>query len=159
MTVDLNDYLYIKLKDGTVKIKMYSDLAPNHVEQILKLANDGFYNGLSFHRVIDSFMAQGGCPNGTGTGGSGTYLTQEFNNRSHIRGTCSMARSQDPNSASSQFFICLAAAPYLDRNYTVWGEVVEGMEYVDNIKKGDKARNGSVVEPDIMIEVYSQKGQ
>jgi len=148
--------LYIQLKDGTVKIKLRPDLAPTHVARIKELANSGFYDGLKWHRVIDGFMAQTGDPKGNGTGGSGQKLAAEFSSEHHARGTVSMARAMDPNSADSQFFICLADAPWLDGQYTVWGEVVEGMEYVDNIKKGNSAANGAVANPDIIVKMYTE---
>ena len=113
----------------------------------------GFYDGVPFHRVIDGFMAQTGDPTGTGTGGSGNKLKAEFSNEKHVRGTVSMARAQDPNSADSQFFICFAPAPFLDGQYTIWGKVVSGMEHIDEIKKGDQARNGTVSNPDKIIRV------
>ncbi|MFC4723966.1 peptidylprolyl isomerase [Glycocaulis abyssi] len=131
---------------GDVKIRFRPDLAPKHVARITELAQSGFYDGVTFHRVIDGFVAQGGCPNGTGTGGSGTKIPAEFNSEPHVRGTMSMARTNDPNSADSQFFICLDAVPYLDNSYTVWGEVIEGMEFVDALPKGEPPRNpGKIV--------------
>ena len=131
---------------------MFSDDAPNHVARIKELVRAGFYNGLKFHRVIDGFMAQTGCPFGTGTGGSGKKLKAEFNRRPHLRGTVSMARAMDPDSADSQFFICFAEAPWLNGQYTVWGEVVSGMEYVDMIKRGTGG-NGMVSQPDEIVSV------
>jgi peptidylprolyl isomerase len=126
---------------GDVVIKLRPDLAPKHVERIATLANSGFYDNVVFHRVIDGFMAQGGDPTGTGTSGSKEpNLPAEFNNEPHVRGVCSMARTADPNSANSQFFICLADATFLDRQYTVWGEVTQGMEYVDALPKGEPPR-------------------
>lgn len=136
---DAENALLLKLKNGDVVIEMFSDDAPNHVARIKELVRAGFYNGLKFHRVIDGFMAQTGCPFGTGTGGSGKKLKAEFNRRPHLRGTVSMARAMDPDSADSQFFICFAEAPWLNGQYTVWGEVVSGMEYVDMIKRGTGA--------------------
>ncbi|AZU03999.1 cyclophilin type peptidyl-prolyl cis-trans isomerase [Glycocaulis alkaliphilus] len=131
---------------GDVKIRFRPDLAPKHVARISELAQSGFYDGISFHRVIDGFVAQGGCPKGTGTGGSGTKIPAEFSAEPHVRGTMSMARTNDPNSADSQFFICLDAVPYLDNSYTVWGEVIEGMEFVDALPKGEPPRNpGKIV--------------
>ncbi|MBV5258384.1 peptidylprolyl isomerase [Synechococcus moorigangaii CMS01] len=131
---------------GDVKIRFRPDLAPKHVARITELAQSGFYDGITFHRVIDGFVAQGGCPKGTGTGGSGQKIPAEFNSEPHVRGTMSMARTNDPNSADSQFFICLDAVPYLDNSYTVWGEVIEGMEYVDALPKGEPPRNpGKIV--------------
>jgi peptidylprolyl isomerase len=129
--------LTMTLSTGDVKIQLKPDLAPRHVERIKELANEGFYDGLTFHRVIDGFVAQGGCPDGTGMGGSGQKLPAEFNEAKHVRGACSMARAQDPNSADSQFFICLDDVSYLDNQYTVWGEVVEGIENVDALPKGE----------------------
>ena len=161
--------MILKLKDGDVKIELFSDVAPNHVERIKKLANEGFYDNVVFHRVIDGFMAQTGDVKfgnssskdydlvRAGTGGS-TFpdLKQEFSNVPHTRGTLSMARSQDPNSANSQFFICFKDAPFLDRQYTVFGKVVDGMEFVDKIKRGDENNNGSVENPDKIISFKSQ---
>lgn len=144
--------LLLKLKDGDVVIEMFPDSAPNHVERIKELARAEFYNGLKFHRVIDGFMAQTGCPYGTGTGGSGKKLKAEFNTRPHKRGTVSMARSMMPDSADSQFFICFDDCDWLNGQYTVWGEVTLGMEFVDNIKKGSGA-NGMVSEPDEIISL------
>ena len=148
------DYLILDLKDGPVKIKLRSDLAPNHVERIKTLTDQGFYDGVVFHRVIPGFMAQTGDPTGTGTGGSDLPdLKAEFSSASHKRGTCSMARTANPNSANSQFFICFDDAPWLDRQYTVWGEVVSGMEHVDAIKKGGDHNNGAISgEPDKMLK-------
>ena len=133
--------LTLELDNGPVVIKLRPDLAPKHVERITKLANDGFYDGVVFHRVIDGFMAQGGDPTGTGTSGSDEPdLPAEFSKESHQRGTCSMARTMDPNSANSQFFICLDDASFLDGQYTVWGEVESGMEHVDALPKGEPPR-------------------
>ena len=146
-------YLHMNLKDGTVVIRLRPDLAPNHVKQIMKLSRDGFYNGLTFHRVIKGFMAQGGCPTGDGTGNCGYYLPAEFTDTPHVKGTCSMARSQDLDTASSQFFICFEESKFLDNQYTVWGEVVSGMEFVDNIKRGDAMNNGTVEDPDKIISM------
>ena len=131
-TIDTN-----KGTTGDVVINLRPDLAPKHVAQITKLAADGFYDGLTFHRVIDGFMAQGGCPQGTGTGGSGEHIEAEFSSEPHVRGTCSMARAQNPNSASSQFFICFGDTGFLDGQYTVWGEVTSGMDIVDAMPKGE----------------------
>src|SRR3984885_3794027 len=141
---DLENTLYLDLPAGRVVIQMRPDLAPNHVKRIKELVRRGFYDGLVFHRVIDGFMAQGGDPTGTGTGGSGKRLKAEFSNAHFVRGTAGMARSQRPDSADSQFFICFAPAPFLDGKYTIWGQVTSGMEYVDQIKKGDQADNGQV---------------
>lgn len=149
---DPENALVLKLKDGDVVIEMFEDIAPSHVSRIKELVRQGFYNGLKFHRVIDGFMAQTGCPLGTGTGGSGKKLKAEFNKKEHKRGTVSMARAANPDSADSQFFICFADAPWLNGQYTVWGEVTSGMEYVDNIKKGD-GYNGMVDEPDIIVSM------
>ena len=149
---DPENALVLKLKDGDVVIEMYPDAAPNHVKRIKELVRSGFYNGLKFHRVIEGFMAQTGCPLGTGTGGSGKKLKAEFNRIPHKRGTVSMARAMDVDSADSQFFICFADCPWLNGQYTVWGEVTSGMEYVDAIKKGSGA-NGMVAEPDEIISM------
>ncbi|WOI54711.1 peptidylprolyl isomerase [Parvularcula sp. LCG005] len=132
--------LKLQLETGDVVIETFDDKAPKHVEQITRLAEDGFYDDLTFHRVIDGFMAQGGCPNGTGMGGADENIPAEFNDVSHVEGVCSMARAQDPNSASSQFFICLDDASFLDNQYTAWGRVVEGMEHVHAIEKGEPPR-------------------
>ncbi len=142
MTTSNEDILILDTTKGVVKIELRPDLAPGHVEHIKKLVREGFYDGLSFHRVIDGFMAQGGCPKGTGTGGS-KYpdLKAEFNSAPHVRGTCSMARAQNPNSANSQFFICFDNARFLDGQYTVWGKVIEGMENVDKFARGEPVRN------------------
>ncbi len=153
MSADLENTLYLELKDGRVTIALRPDLAPNHVARIKELARQNFYDGLKFHRVIEGFMAQTGDPRGDGTGGSGQKLDAEFNDAPHKRGTCSMARAQNPNSADSQFFICFADARFQDRQYTVWGEVVEGMEHVDAIKRGDQARNGTVSDPDKIVSL------
>ena len=162
------DIMILKLKDGEVKIELFSDVAPKHVERIKILASEGKYDNVVFHRVIDGFMAQTGdlkFGNSSsenfdlrkaGTGGSDLPdLKQEFSNIPHLRGTLSMARSSDPNSANSQFFICFQPAPFLDSQYTVLGKVVEGMEYVDQIKRGEKNQNGSVENPDKIISFKS----
>lgn len=151
--LDLENTLYMDLPAGRVVIRMRPDLAPNHVARIKELVRQGFYDGTVFHRVIEGFMAQGGDPTGSGMGGSGQKLKAEFSSEKHLRGTVSMARAQSPDSADSQFFICLEAAPFLDRQYTIWGEVVEGMDVVDQIKKGDKALNGKVAYPDAIVKV------
>ena len=158
MTIEANDnILLLELKDGIVTIQMKPEVAPNHVSRIKELVNEGFYDGLKFHRVIAGFMAQTGDPQGNGTGGSGKNLKAEFNNERHLKGTLSMARAQDLNSADSQFFICLDDVPHLNGQYTVWGQVTDGMEYVDNIKKGEGA-NGSIIgEPDIIISMKMKK--
>ena len=160
--------MILKLKDGDVKIELFPDVAPKHVERIKKLADEGKYDNVVFHRVIDGFMAQTGDVRfgnsssddfnlgRAGTGGSSLPdLKSEFNNIPHERGTLSMARSQDPNSANSQFFICFKAAPFLDREYTVFGKVVDGMEFVDKIKRGDQNNNGAVDNPDKIISFKS----
>ena len=140
------EYLTLSLDSGDVKIKLRPDLAPGHVERIVELANEGFYDGVKFHRVIPGFMAQGGCPNGTGMGGSSKPdLQAEFNNEPHVRGVCSMARTNYPHSANSQFFICFDDATFLDRQYTVWGQVEEGMEHVDALPKGEPPREPGVI--------------
>ncbi|MFK8033659.1 MAG: peptidylprolyl isomerase [Hyphomicrobiales bacterium] len=126
---------------GEVIIEMRPDLAPGHCARIKELVSSGFYNGTPFHRVIDGFMAQGGDPTGTGTGGSGKHLDAEFNAEPHVRGVCSMARAQSPNSADSQFFICFADATFLDQQYTAWGKVIAGMDNVDAFAKGEPVRN------------------
>jgi len=159
--------MILKLKTGDVKIELFADVAPKHVERIKKLANDGLYDNVVFHRVIDGFMAQTGDVRfgnssskdfdlkRAGMGGSDLPdLPAEFNDLPHEKGTVSMARSSDPNSANSQFFICFQPAPFLDRNYTVFGKVIEGMEHVNKIKKGD-GQNGSVSDPDKIISFKS----
>ncbi len=138
---DPENTLLLETTQGNVVIELRPDLAPNHVARIKELVREGFYNGIVFHRVIDGFMAQTGCPQGTGTGGSGQKLKAEFNDAKHTRGTCSMARSMDPNSGDSQFFICFGDASWLDGQYTVWGQVVEGMDNVDKIKRGEPVSN------------------
>ena len=137
LTLDTGD----SASDGDVKIKLRPDLAPGHVARIKELVGEGFYDGVKFHRVIPGFMAQGGCPQGTGMGGSDKPdLKAEFSAEPHVRGVCSMARTNQPNTANSQFFICFADARFLDRQYTVWGQVVEGMEHVDALPKGEPPR-------------------
>lgn len=144
----------LTLKDGEVKIRLRPDLAPNHVERITELANSGFYDNIKFHRVIAGFMAQTGDPQGTGMGGSHLPdLAAEFTNTNFARGTIGMARSSNPNSANSQFFIVTADSPHLNGQYTLLGEVIEGMEFVDNIKLGDPRANGVVTDPDLMISL------
>ena len=134
--------LTLETTKGNVIIELRPDLAPKHVERLKTLARRKFYDGVAFHRVIDGFMAQTGCPHGTGTGGSDLpNLEAEFNSEKHVRGTCSMARSGSPNSANSQFFICFNEAPWLDKQYSVWGQVVEGMDNVDRIKRGEPVRD------------------
>ncbi len=139
---DPENALIMETTKGKVVIELRPDLAPKHVERIKQLAREGFYDGIVFHRVIEGFMAQTGCPQGTGTGGS-KYgnLPAEFNAEPHVRGVCSMARAQNPNSANSQFFICFGDAGFLDKQYTVWGKVIEGMENVDKIKRGEPVQN------------------
>ena len=169
-TIAEENKMILKLKDGDVKIELFPDFAPNHVERIKHLANQGSYDEVVFHRVIEGFMAQTGDVkfgnpsskdfnlNRAGMGGSELPdLKAEFNELPHERGTLSMARSSDPNSANSQFFICFAAAPFLDRQYTVFGKVIEGMEFIDKIKKGDSNNNGSVTDPDKIISFKSSK--
>ena len=142
MAKDLENTIYMDLPGGRVEIELRPDLAPGHVTRIKELARDGFYDGVPFHRVIDGFMAQGGDPTGTGTGGSKKPdLKAEFSREPHMRGVCSMARSQNPNSANSQFFICFGDATFLDNQYTVWGKVTAGMEHVDALKRGEPVRN------------------
>ena len=133
--------LTLETTKGKVVIALRTDLAPGHVARIKQLVGEGFYDGIVFHRVIDGFMAQTGCPQGTGTGGSGKKLKAEFNSEPHKRGTVSMARAQNPDSGDSQFFICFADAPFLNKQYTVWGQVIEGMENVDKIKRGEPVRD------------------
>ena len=148
-----SDRIILELKDGKVVIETRSDLAPLHVKRIKELVSSGFYEGLKFHRVIDGFMAQTGDPDGNGTGGSGQNIPAEFSVEKHLRGTVSMARAQDPNSADSQFFICFQDSTFLDGQYTVWGSVVEGMEYVDKIKRGAPG-SGTVSDPDRIVRMY-----
>lgn len=150
---DYENVMYLKLKDGVVVIELFPDEAPKHVARIKELARSGFYDGLLFHRVIDGFMAQTGDPNGNGTGGSGKKIPAEFNKIPHKRGIVSMARAQDPNSADSQFFIVLKDSPFLDGQYTVFGRVISGMEFVDNIKKGNPSQNGAVMNPDSIVSM------
>ena len=168
-TMSEENIMILKLKDGDVKIELFEDIAPNHVKRIKELANNGKYDNVVFHRVIDGFMAQtgdvkfGNSSNSdfdlrkAGMGGSDLPdLKSEFNDLPHQRGTLSMARSQDPNSANSQFFICFKEASFLDRQYTVFGKVIEGMEFVDKIKRGDENNNGSVSDPDKIISFKSK---
>jgi peptidylprolyl isomerase len=149
---NLENTLYLDLKDGRVTIKMRPDLAPNHVARIKELVREGFYDGIVFHRVIDGFMAQTGDPTGTGRGGSGQNLDAEFSLENHKRGVLSMARSQDPNSADSQFFIVFDDSSFLDNQYTVWGEVSDGMDLVDKIKRGAEG-SGAVDDPDKIVKM------
>ena len=154
MASDLENTLYMDLKDGRVIIELRPDLAPNHVKRIKQLVREKFYDGLTFHRVISGFMAQGGDPDGNGTGGSGVNLPAEFSNEPHVRGTLSMARARHPDSADSQFFIVLARARHLDGQYTVWGQVTNGMKFVSKIKKADPGdRSGMVEDPDKIIRM------
>ncbi len=153
MAADLENTLYMDVPAGRVVIEMRPDLAPATCAQIKALARRGFYDGVVFHRVIDGFMAQTGDPTGTGTGGSGHKLKAEFSQEHFVRGVVGMARAQDPNSADSQFFIMFAPAPSLDGQYTIWGKVTSGMEFIDKIKKGDPARNGMVSTPDKIIKM------
>ena len=141
MSDNLEDTLVLETTHGRVTIAMRPDLAPGHVERIKELVREGFYDGVVFHRVIDGFMAQTGDPTGTGTGGSGKKLPAEFSREPHTRGTVSMARAQNPNSGDSQFFICFEDAPFLNGQYTVWGKVIDGMESVDKIKRGEPVAN------------------
>src|SRR6478672_2746445 len=147
MAQDPENFLIMTLESGPVVIEMRPDLAPGHVERIKELAREGFYDGVVFHRVIGGFMAQGGDPTGTGSGGSKKpNLKAEFSREPHVRGTCSMARTNDPDSANSQFFICFEKIPHLNGQYTVWGEVVEGMDNVDALPKGEPPRQpGQIV--------------
>tara|TARA_A100000164_G_C21768463_1_gene705173 strand:- start:146 stop:706 length:561 start_codon:yes stop_codon:yes gene_type:complete len=167
-TISEENLMILKLKDGDVKIQLFDDVAPKHVERIKNLANSGKYDNVVFHRVINGFMAQTGDVKfgnsksndfnlgKAGMGGSDLPdLKQEFSSLPHERGSLSMARSSDPNSANSQFFICFKAAPFLDRQYTVFGKVIEGMEYVDKIKRGDENNNGAVSDPDKIISFKS----
>src|SRR6056300_383444 len=165
-TIAEENIMILKLKDGDVKIELFEDVAPNHVKRIKQLAKDGKYDGVVFNRVIDGFMAQTGDVQfgnsnsesfdlrRAGTGGSGNNINAEFNDTPHKKGTLSMARAQDPDSADSQFFICFDDTPHLDGQYTVWGEIIEGMEFVDMIKKGDPAKNGMVEDPDKIIKMW-----
>jgi peptidylprolyl isomerase len=145
---DPENTLLMETSKGPVVIEMRPDLAPGHVARIKELARKGFYDGLKFHRVIDGFMAQTGDPNGNGTGGSGQKLKAEFSQEKHVRGTVSMARAQSPDSGDSQFFICFDEAPHLNRQYTVWGKVIEGMENIDAIQKGEPPRS-----PDHIVSI------
>ena len=151
--MSIDNILELELKNGTVTIEMLPDLAPKHVAQIKHIVKEKFYDGLTFHRVIDGFMAQGGCPKGDGKGAITTTLSAEFSDEPHVRGICSMARGVEVDSASCQFFIVLADSPHLDKLYTTWGRVISGMEFVDNIKKGDPAKGGIVEDPDKIISM------
>ena len=154
---DTDNILLLETTQGPVTIEMRPDLAPQHVERIKTLVREGFYDGIVFHRVIDGFMAQTGCPHGTGTGGSSyPNLPAEFNKEPHVRGTASMARAQNPNSANSQFFICFDDATFLDKQYTVWGKVVEGMENVDALPAGEPPRQpGKIVTARVAADVQA----
>ncbi|PCJ71346.1 MAG: peptidylprolyl isomerase [Rhodobiaceae bacterium] len=145
---DPENALFLDLANGRVTIELRPDLAPKHAARIKELAREGFYDGIVFHRVIEGFMAQGGDPTGTGTSGSGKNIDAEFSAEPHVRGSCSMARSQDPNSADSQFFICFGDARFLDNQYTFWGQVIDGMEHVDALKRGEPP-----VDPDKIIKM------
>ena len=145
---DPENTLIMETTHGPVTIEMRPDLAPKHCARIKELAREGFYDGIVFHRVIDGFMAQTGCPQGTGTGGSGQNLDAEFSDEAHVRGTASMARAAPPNSADSQFFICFDDASFLDGQYTVWGKVSAGMENIDKIKRGEP-----VADPDQIVSL------
>lgn len=145
---DPENTLFMDLEHGRVVIALRPDIAPNHVARIKELSRDGFYDGVVFHRVIEGFMAQGGDPTGTGTGGSGQHLDAEFSDEPHVRGTASMARSANPDSADSQFFICFDESSFLNGQYTVWGGVVEGMEHIDKIKRGEP-----VMDPDKIVQM------
>ena len=145
---DPENTLILNITHGEVIIELLPDAAPRHVARIKELAREKFYDGIVFHRVIDGFMAQTGDPTGTGMGGSGKNLAAEFNDTPHVRGVCSMARAQAPNSADSQFFICFDDATFLDRQYTAWGRVISGMEHVDKIKRGEP-----VIDPDQIVSM------
>lgn len=150
---DPENTLFMELKGGRVVIALQPELAPKHVARIKELTRQGFYDGLFFHRVIEGFMAQGGDPKGDGTGGSGVKLPAEFSQTPFVRGTVGMARAQNPNSGDSQFFICFKPAPFLNGQYTVWGQVVDGMEIVDQIKRGSERDNGAVSNPDRIVSL------
>ena len=153
MAADPENTIYLDLSYGRVVIDMRPDLAPKTCDQIRALVRRGFYNGIVFHRVIAGFMAQSGDPTGTGTGGSGHNLKAEFSNEPFVRGVLGMARTRDPDSADSQFFIMLGEASHLNGQYTVWGKVVSGMQFVDDIKKGSEAGNGMVQNPDHIVKM------
>jgi len=152
MAQDLANVVYLELEYGKVVIEMKPEHAPQHVKRIKQLIKEKFYDGLKFHRVIEDFMAQTGDPLGNGTGGSGVNIPAEFNSLPHIKGTVSMARAQDPDSADSQFFICFKESSFLNGQYTVWGQVIEGMEFVDKIKRGTGS-NGMVDNPDKIVSM------
>lgn len=153
----MENRVYLELKDGKVVIELLPEIAPNHVARIKELVKKKFYDGIVFHRVIDGFMAQTGDPTGTGAGGSGKKLNAEFSAEPHVRGAVSMARANHPDSADSQFFIVFGDSRFLDGQYTVFGKVTEGMEFVDKIKKGDAGQNGIVHNPDKIIKMYLAK--
>ncbi len=157
MALDPENTLILETSQGKVVIELRPDLAPNHVERLKTLARQKFYDGIKFHRVIDGFMAQTGCPHGTGAGGSDLEdLKAEFNREPHVRGICSMARTNYPHSANSQFFVCFDDARFLDRQYTVWGRVIEGMENVDRLAKGEPPRDPDhIVSMRVMADVKS----
>jgi cyclophilin family peptidyl-prolyl cis-trans isomerase len=153
MAHDPENLLILETSQGRVVVAMRPELAPRHVDRIRKLVREGFYDGVVFHRVIDGFMAQTGDPTGTGTGGSGVKLKAEFSGEPHVRGTVSMARSQSPDSADSQFFICFEDAPFLNSQYTVWGTVVEGMQNIDKIKRGEPVSDpDQILSAKIMVD-------
>ena len=153
MAADPENTIYLDTTHGRVVIDLRPDLAPNTCAQIKALVRRGFYNGLAFHRVIPGFMAQTGDPNGNGTGGSGHPLKAEFSSEPFVCGVLGMARTSDPDSADSQFFIMLGSSPHLNGQYTVWGKVSSGMQYVDDIKKGSEANNGAVADPDHIVKM------
>ncbi|CAA6605495.1 putative peptidyl-prolyl cis-trans isomerase [Rhodospirillaceae bacterium LM-1] len=153
LALDPENTLLLDLKDGRVVIELRPDLAPGTVARFKELVRSKFYDGLTFHRVIAGFMAQGGDPNGDGSGGTGRKLKAEFSAEKHVRGTVSMARADDIDSADAQFFICFATSPFLDNKYTIFGRVVEGMEFVDMIKKGSRNANGAVSSPDKILKI------
>jgi len=151
--LDPENTIYLDIPAGRVVIQLRPELAPGHVARIKELARQGFYDGLSFHRVIPGFMAQTGDPEGNGMGGSGKKLKAEFSREPHVRGTVSMARASNPDSADSQFFICFASASYLDGQYTIFGQVTSGMEFVDQIKAGSSSNNGAVKDPTRILKM------
>lgn len=151
--LDPENTIDLDLPAGRVVIQLRPDLAPHHVARIKELVRQGFYDGTPFHRVIPGFMAQGGDPTGSGMGGSGQKIKAEFSQERHVRGTVSMARAANPDSADSQFFICFAPAPFLDGQYTIWGQVVSGMDVVDQIKKGSQSNNGAVSDPTKIVKM------
>lgn len=154
----LRNMVWVETTQGNFKIRLRPDWADNHTRQIRKLVHEGFYNGLTFHRVLDGFMAQTGCPRGDGTGTCGYLINEEFNDTDHVEGICSMARGQDPNSASSQWFIVTSHSPHLNKQYTAWGQVIEGMDVVHKLKKGNPQDNGKVEKPDRITRMYMADG-